>query len=295
MVEVFLPGTGGVMPLKNRHLACCWMEHNGRALLIDCGEGTQVALNKCGRRLSRLKTIFFTHFHADHIAGLPGLLLSLGNYGKTDELMVAGPPGLRETVKSLLAIAPQLPFPIRLMELEGAEKFESCGYQISSLVLQHGIPCLAYCLILRRKPVFNPEKARKRNVPREFFKLLHEGECVTNTEGERISPDMVLDGMRPPIKICYITDTRPVKEMDAFAKDADLLISEGMYGVVNPEDKKHMCIPESIRLAENARVEKLWVTHYSPSFQQPEKYIPADKKTLVTAGYDGISCILKGK
>jgi ribonuclease Z len=118
MLDVCLPGTGGVIPLKNRYLTCCWVEYEGSAVLIDCGEGTQIALQNTTCKLSHLDVLLFTHFHADHIAGLPGLLLSLGNHGKTSPLTIIGPVGLGQVVSCLTVIAPVLPYPVKLYEIK---------------------------------------------------------------------------------------------------------------------------------------------------------------------------------
>jgi ribonuclease BN (tRNA processing enzyme) len=122
MVDVCLPGTGGMIPLRNRWLTCCLIEYQGTVILIDCGEGTQIALKEAGCKLSRLDILLVTHFHADHIAGLPGLLLSLGNNGKTTPLTITGPAGLRKVVSALTVIAPVLPFPLIFDELKNKAK-----------------------------------------------------------------------------------------------------------------------------------------------------------------------------
>ena len=166
MLSVCLPGTGGFMPLGNRWLTCCWMEYQGRALLIDCGEGTQLALRAAGCRLSRLDTLLITHYHADHVAGLPGLLLSAGNSGKTTPLTIAGPPGLRYVVPALMMIAP-VPYPVELVELGAGDALDGWdGLTVSSLLLKHRIPCYGYRVRVARKPVFNPQKAEALGIPK---------------------------------------------------------------------------------------------------------------------------------
>jgi ribonuclease Z len=161
MLDVCLPGTGGMIPLPERWLACCWIEYQGKALLVDCGEGTQIALKKAGCRLSRLDILLITHFHADHIAGLPGLLLTLGNHGKKTPLTMIGPKHLKKVVSSLMIIAPALPYPVELIELEDNTEgtLEDEDISVSYLPLDHAIPCFGYRVSLKRMPVFNPEKA----------------------------------------------------------------------------------------------------------------------------------------
>ena len=161
MLTVCLPGTGGMLPLPDRWLTCCWMEYQGGALLIDCGEGTpQVALRKAGCKLSHLETILITHFHTDHVMGLPGLLLSLGNTGRTEPLRIAGPPGLHGVLSSLLVVAP-LPFPIHVAELLPRDVLSGwAGLTMTCRALDHRVPCYGWRVEVARKPVFNPVKAK---------------------------------------------------------------------------------------------------------------------------------------
>lgn len=300
MVEVCLPGTGGMLPLENRWTASCWVEFQGTAILIDCGEGTQIALEKAGCRLSRLALLLVTHFHADHIAGLPGLLLTLGNYGKNTPLTIVGPAGLEQVVASLMAIAPNLPYSIILKELDGeGQDFDLFGIHFSSMRLQHGIPCLGYRMTFQRKPIFNPDKARELGVPLYHYKTLHAGQSVVLDNGNRIVPCMVLDGERPPISICYCTDTRPIEGLPHFALGADLLICEGMHGDDALREKMwkkgHMVFSDSAELAKCAEVKQLWLTHFSPAMKYPEQYLDAARSIFndTKIGYDGIRATLK--
>lgn len=300
MIDVCLPGTGGMVPLENRWLTCCWIEYQGQAFLIDCGEGTQIALKESGCKLSHLTMLLFTHFHADHIAGLPGLLLTLGNTGKLTPLTIVGPAGLKEVVSALTVIAPILPYSIQLIELEEkhAGNFKKGEMQISYLPLSHTIACFGYRITLKRKPRFNPEKANQLNVPKHFFKLLHMGQSIQLEDGRIIEPDMVLDGDRDSIQVCYCTDTRPMDEIAELAQGADLLICEGMYGDDDKceklKEKGHMLFSDSARIAKKAGVKQLWLTHYSPALKKPEEYLDSARKIFkkTVAAYDGIHIML---
>lgn len=299
MVEVCLPGTGGMLPLEGRWTASCWVEFQGKAILIDCGEGTQIALKKAGCRLSRLELLLITHFHADHIAGLPGLLLTLGNYGKTTPITIVGPAGLKQITASLLSIAPNLPYQIVLKELDReCQEFDLLSIHFSSMPLQHGIPCLGYRITFKRKPVFNPDKAKKLGVPLHHYKNLHMGQPVVLDSGIRILPCMVLDRERRPISICYCTDTRPIEALAHFARGADLLICEGMHGELELREKMwekgHMVFSDSTELAKCAQVKQLWLTHFSPAMRHPEQYLEAARSIFsnTKVGYDGIRTTL---
>ncbi len=299
MLDVCLPGTGGMMPLPERWLSCCWIEYQGKALLIDCGEGTQIALREAGCKLSRLELLLITHFHADHIAGLPGLLLTLGNNDRRSPLTIVGPAGLKDVVSALTVIAP-LPYRLQLLEMKDntAGYLEDDELVISYLPLSHRITCLGYRVSLKRKPVFNPEKAGLLGIPKKLYKLLHAGQAVKLDDGRRIKPEMVLDGERDPISVCFITDSVPTGEMADFARGADLLICEGMYGDDDMRDKTrekgHMIFSDSAHLAKEAGVGKLWLTHYSPAMKQPEAYLESVRSVFpgCELGYDGMKTTL---
>jgi ribonuclease Z len=255
------------------------MEHQGKALLIDCGEGTQIALRVAGCKVSRLDTLLITHFHADHMAGLPGLLLTIGNSNKSTPLTIIGPPGLQYVVSALTVIAPVLPYPVELLEWkdDAPTDMEFGDMHISSLPLLHSMPCLGYRIAFKRKPIFSPDKARALGIPQTLFHILHEGQSVILADGRTIEPHTVLEGVRSPVQVCYCTDTRPMDEMIDFARDADLLISEGMHGdgamQAKMEEKGHMLFSDSARLAKEAHAKRLWLTHYSPALADPEAYL----------------------
>lgn len=300
MLNVCLPGTGGVVPLKNRFLTCCWVEYEGSAVLIDCGEGTQIALQNTACKLSHLDTLLFTHFHADHVAGLPGLLLSLGNQGKTTPLAIIGPVGLSQVVACLTVIAPVLPYPIKLYEIKenAAGECSLNGIDISFLPVNHGISCFGYRISVKRKPIFNPAKAEALGVPKPLFKVLHAGNSVRLEDGREVRPSAVLDGERAPLSVCYITDTLPTENMTRFAWKADLLVSEGMYGDDSMREKMgekgHMLFSDSARIARDSGVKRLWLTHYSPAMAEPAAFVEAAREIFpeTYAAYDGMTCSL---
>lgn len=294
MLDICLPGTGGMLPLPTRWLTCCWMEYAGNALLIDCGEGTQLALHEAGCKLSRLNTLLLTHYHADHVAGLPGLLLTIGNTGKTSPLVIVGPGGLGAVISALTVIAPVLPYPLELYEAcaDGQDHIVVNHFHIASMPLRHSIPCLGYRVEINRKPIFNPEKAAALGIPKIYNKHLHAGESI-HYDGRLYTPDMVLDGIRAPLCVAYFTDTQPVAGMADFAHNADLLISEGMYGDESVHDKMqvkgHMIFSDSARLARDAHAKRLWLTHYSPALLDPAPYLPVAREIFpdTVAAHDG--------
>lgn len=278
LVEVCLLGCGGMMPLPDRRLTALLLRYNGRLLLIDCGEGTQLPVKMTGWGFKGIDGILLTHFHGDHVAGLPGLLLTMGNSGRVEPLTIVGPPGLAEVVRGLCVIVPQLPFEIRLLTLpeDGQCMFSLGGLSIQTLPAQHSMPCVAYRLELKRSGRFNPEKARLANIPIKFWNRLQQGETI-RTEGQCYVPEQVMGEVRRSIKLVYCTDSRPPVGFVEFAEGADLLVMEGMYAQDEMKEsaieKQHMLFSEAAVLAKASNSSELWLTHFSPALKHPEEYI----------------------
>ncbi len=264
------------MPLPHRALTSLMLRYNGMNVLVDCGEGTQVSIKQQGWSVKPIDVICFTHFHADHISGLPGLLLTLGNAERTEPVTMIGPKRLEKIVNALRMIAPELPFPINFIELEQEqESFEINGLKIHAFRVQHNITCYGYSFELERAGKFDVERARALEIPMKFWNPLQKGETVENG-GIIYTPDMVLGEQRKGIKLTYCTDSRPTDLIVENAKESDLFICEGMYGEPDKEEKakehKHMTFYEAASMAKRAEVKEMWLTHYSPSLVRPQDY-----------------------
>lgn len=282
MLDVCLLGTGGMMPLPGRWLTALMTRYNGSSLLIDCGEGTQIAIKEKGWSVHSIDIICITHFHGDHISGLPGLLLSMGNSDRTEPVYMIGPKGLKVVVDSLRVIAPELPFELRFIELtEPEQEIEVCGYTLRAFYVRHNIPCYGYSILIKRGGRFFPEIAEQNQVPIKYWSRLQKGETIEDEE-KQYTPDMVIGQERKGIKLTYCTDTRPTKTIVENAMGADLFICEGMYGEAEKEAKakeyKHMTFHEAAKIAKEAGVKELWLTHYSPSLARPEDFINEAKR-----------------
>ena len=232
------------MPLPYRWLTSLLVRYNGSSLLIDCGEGTQIAMKEKGWSFKPIDVICFTHYHADHISGLPGLLLTMGNAERTEPLTMIGPKGLERVVTALRTIAPELPFPIRFLEINGLEQtFAFNGYRLKAFRVNHNVTCYGYTLELDRAGRFQADRAKEQNIPLAYWNRLQKGETI-EAEGRIFTPDMVLGAPRKGIKLTYCTDTRPTKSIVENAAGSDLFICEGMYGEPGKEAKareyKHM-------------------------------------------------------
>lgn len=287
------------MPLPYRKLTALMTRYNGSNLLIDCGEGTQVAIREKGWSVHDLDVICFTHYHADHISGIPGLLLTLGNADRTKPVHMIGPKGLERVVNALRTIAPELPFPIEYHEItEKEQDFEMNGYCIHAFRVNHNVTCYGYTLEIKRQGRFDVERARRQEIPQKFWSRLQKGEIIE--DGDRVlTPEMVLGPQRKGIKLTYCTDTRPVPIIAECAKHADLFICEGMYAEKEKEAKarqyKHMTFYEAADLAKRAEVTEMWLTHYSPSLTRAESYMDEVHKIFPAAslGKDGRSVELE--
>ena len=282
MLDICLLGTGGMMPLPYRWLTSMMARCDGSNLLIDCGEGTQVALKEKGWSPKPIDVICFTHYHADHISGLPGLLLTMGNAERTEPLTLIGPKGLERVVGALRMIAPELPFPLKFIELaEPRERLQIGPYVIDAYRVNHNVICYGYSISIPRKGRFVVVRARAAGIPQRFWSRLQKGETM-ELDGTVFTPDMVLGPERRGLKVTYCTDTRPVPVIAEYAQDADLFICEGMYGEDGKEAKareyKHMTMYEAARLAAKAQPKEMWLTHYSPSLNRPEEFMDAVRK-----------------
>ena len=295
MLDVCLVGTGGMMPLPRRWLTALMTRYNGSSLLIDCGEGTQVAIKEKGWSFKPIDVICFTHYHGDHISGLPGLLLTMGNADRKEPLTLIGPRGLERVVNALRVIAPELPFDIKFIEITQPEQvIELNGYRITAFKVNHNVICYGYTLEILRQGKFSAERAKEQEIPLKFWNPLQKGQTI-EAEGKIYTPDMVLGPERKGIKLTYTTDTRPTDSILKNAADSDLFICEGLYGEDDKADKakgyKHMTFREAAILARNANVQEMWLTHYSPSLVRPDDYMDKVREIFPNAfpGKDGKS------
>ena len=295
MLDVCLVGTGGMMPLPRRWLTALMPRYNGSSLLIDCGEGTQVAIKEKGWSFKPIDVICFTHYHGDHISGLPGLLLTMGNADRTEPLTLVGPKGLERVVNALRVIAPELPFEIKFIEITQPEQvIELNGYRITAFKVNHNVLCYGYTLEILRQGKFSAERAKEQEIPLKFWNPLQKGQTI-EADGVIYTPEMVLGPARKGIKLTYTTDTRPTESILRNAKESDLFICEGMYGEDDKADKargyKHMTFREAAVLARDAKVQEMWLTHYSPSLVRPDEFMDKVREIFPNAfpGKDGKS------
>ena len=303
MLDICLLGTGGMMPLPRRYLTALAVRHNGNTILIDCGEGTQMALRANNLSPNPIGIICFTHYHADHISGLPGMLLSMANAERTEPVLMIGPAGLKRVVDSLRVIAPGLPFEIHYRELKEAEEQIQIpeGY-IRAFKVKHNVTCYGYSIVIERRGRFDAAAAKAQEIPLKFWNRLQHGETITG-DGRVFTPEMVMGPDRKGLKVTYTTDTRPTESIVKNAAGSDLLICEGMYCEAEKKEKaiakKHMMFEEAAEMAAAAdpQPKELWLTHFSPSmiYKQAEQAMGGVRSIFPDAylGKDGKSLELK--
>lgn len=277
MLDVCLLGTGGTMPLKNRWLSSALFRFNGKCILVDCGEGTQIALKSAGFTFKPIDVICITHFHADHISGLPGLLLSMGNEGRYEPVLIIAPKGGRKIINSLRVIAPGLPFDIEIAEIDNIdESYFFDGYTLTAFRVNHAVECYGYRIDIPRAGKFDKEKAVANGVPLRVWGQLQKDDCV-EYEGRVYTSDMVLGMPRKGIRVTFCTDTRPCESIAHNSQESDLLILEGMYGsddkAERAKEAMHMTYSEAANIAVEANTKELWLTHFSPSLPNPEEFL----------------------
>lgn len=280
MVDLILLGCGGNMPMPNRYLSSLFINYMGRKILIDCGEGTQISMRMKNCGFKNIDLICITHLHGDHINGLIGLLSTIGNSSRKEDLIIVGPAGITDVMNAIKVLVEYLPYKINIIENPIGPFSLGNGFlrdlEISTLELQHSTECLGYSLYFNRKAKFNIEKAISNNVPKILWNKLQSGNSIT-LDNVKYSPDMVLGDDRKGIKISFITDTRPIDTIPKFINNSDLFICEAMYGddidISKAVKNQHMTFREAANLASLGNVNNLLLTHFSPSLENPNFYL----------------------
>ena len=267
-MEIEFLGTASAVPSKQRNHSSISLKAFGEVILFDCGEGTQKQLTYAHISPMKIEKIFITHFHGDHILGLPGLIQSMGFRGREKPLDVYGPKGVNALFNAIQHIGYfVINFPLNFHEiLEEGEVIDNEEYIIECAFADHNVPALAYSITEKKKPRFLREKAIELGVPiGPDFGKLHNGESVI-VDGQEITPKMVLGPPRKGRKITYSGDTRPNERIVKLAEDSDILIHESTYDSSDCEkakDHSHSTSKEAANIAKKANVKQLILTHFS--------------------------------
>nr|WP_216664411.1 MULTISPECIES: ribonuclease Z [unclassified Oceanispirochaeta] len=280
-MEVFILGTGGMMPLPGRHLTSVLMRREGDLFLFDCGEGTQVSLRKLNLRWKKITKIFISHTHADHITGLPGILMLSSQVERTEPLTIIGPAKIKEYVESSRKVLDMyVNYEIIIEEIAEPDKpgivYEDEEMTIRSIPLNHSKVCVGYVLEEKERPgVFFPEKAKEAGVPvGPSWSRLQNGESVELENGQVILPEHVMGKTRKGRKFSFVTDTAVVPGLSEEVKDSDLFICEGMFDKslqASAREKKHLTSQQAASIAEAAGgIKRMGLIHYSPRYTEKE-------------------------
>ena len=293
MLDLLLLGNGAMMPLPNRWLSSLLVRYGSDLILVDCGEGTQIAQRIYGWGFKRISTICLSHWHADHVAGLPGVLFSIANAERIEPVHIYGPDQTTRIVRGLCEIVPQLPFELIVHELADGDQFDLLpGMQASVMAGDHrNTPQLAWRFDIPRQRRFDPVIAEQLAIPRNFWNQLQRGQSVALDDLE-IEPDAVLGPERRGLALGFITDTRPLPEHAPFFQDVDLLVSEATYLDSSDHAKAiafgHMTMDEAVAIARAAEARRLLLTHFSATIVEPLDYADA-AKALMPAAEIGVS------
>ena len=274
-LEAFILGCGGMMPLPNRFLTSVLLRREGELFLFDGGEGTQVSLRRLNLRWKKISVIFVSHTHADHVTGIPGLLMLSSQVDRDDPLYIIGPPRLAEYIETSRRVLDMyINYDIVVKEItEPGIVYRGEGFHVRAFPLRHTKPCMGYTLEEEMRPgEFHPEKAEALGVPRgPLWAKLQGGDAVRAADGRDVRPEEVLGPPRLGRKFSFVTDTLAFPEIAGNVVESDLLVCEGMFERALEEsarEKKHMTAEQAARIALAARVKKLALIHYSPRYTE---------------------------
>lgn len=280
-MEVFVLGTGGMMPLPGRNLTSVLLRREGDLFLFDCGEGTQVSLRKLNLRWKKINKIFISHTHADHITGLPGILMLSSQVERSEPLTIIGPPKIKEYVESSRKVLDMyVNYEIIVEEIAEPDKpqvvFENDEMVIRSIPLNHSKVCVGYILEEKDRPgVFFPLKAQEAGIPcGPMWSQLQNGNSVELEDGRTIIPSDVMGPPRKGRKFSFVTDTAYVPAIAEDVKDSDLFICEGMFDrslQSSAREKKHLTSQQAAKIAAAAGgIKQMGLIHYSPRYTEKE-------------------------
>jgi ribonuclease Z len=263
-------GTGGAVPSARRATASVLAARGGERLLFDCGEGTQRQMQK-SLGLVQVDSIFFTHFHADHFLGLPGLLKTYDLTERERPLTVYGPRGLIDLFKSLARVIGRVKYELDLIELEPSDAIALDGAQVRAFPVEHGVRAHGYALDEADRPGrFDPEAARALGVEEgPAFARLQRGEAVETTRGTTVRPAEVMGESRPGRKLVITGDTAPCRATVEAARGAELLVHDASFAEEEAQraaDTGHSTVGQAAAVAREAEVDLLALVHISSRY-----------------------------
>lgn len=279
-MEAFILGCGGMMPLPYRHLTSVLLRRDGDLFLFDGGEGTQVSLRRLNLKWKKINAIFVSHTHADHVTGLPGIMMLSAQVDRTEPLYIYGPPKIAEYIETSRKVLDMyINYPVVVKEITSpCVVHEEKDFVIRAFPLCHTKTCVGYTLEEKDRPgEFNPQKALELKVPvGPLWSKLQNGESVTASDGTVVKPEQIMGANRKGRKFSFVTDTMYLDSIAKEVKDSDLFICEGMFEdalIDQAREKKHMTARQAAVIARDAGVKKMALIHYSPRYTDKELQI----------------------
>ncbi len=279
-MEAFILGCGGMMPLPYRHLTSVLLRRDGDLFLFDGGEGTQISLKRLNLKWKKINAIFVSHTHADHVTGLPGIMMLSAQVDRKEPLYIYGPPKIAEYIDTSRKVLDMyINYPVVVKEITApCVVHEEPDFIVRAFPLQHTKTCVGYALEEKDRPgEFNPEAAKALGVPcGPLWAKLQSGQEVQATDGSIVKPEQVLGSARKGRKFSYVTDTLYLDSIAREVKDSDLLICEGMFEhdlLDQAKEKKHMTALQAGTIARDANVKKMAMIHYSPRYTDKDLYV----------------------
>lgn len=290
-MEAFILGCGGMQPLPYRHLTSVLLRRDGDLFLFDGGEGTQVSLKRLNLKWKKINAIFVSHTHADHVTGLPGIMMLSSQVDRSEPLYIYGPPKIAEYIETSRQVLDMyINYPVIVKEItEPGIVHEENDFVIRAFPLKHTKTCVGYTLEEKPRPgEFNPEKAKELNVPvGPLWSKLQNGESVKSLDGKIINPEDVLGKPRKGRKFSYVTDTLYLDSIAQEVRDSDLLICESMFEhslLDQAKEKKHMTAIQAATIAKNSNSKKMAMIHYSPRYTDKELAILEEEAKSIYPG-----------
>lgn len=271
-MEIIFLGTSSAVHSKDRNHPSIAIRAFGEVFLFDCGEATQKQILQTNVSPMKISKIFLTHYHGDHILGLPGLLQSMSLNGREKKLTIYGPKGLNKIKDSIYSLGYcAIEYPVKFIEIDSGIIIDNEEYFIQAQRVRHNVPALAYSIEEKKKPRFLRDKAIELGVPvGPAFGRLHNGEEV-EIDGRIIKPEQVLGEPRKGIKITYSGDTRPCEEMIMLARDSTILIHESTFlkqDYTNAEEYAHSTSIDAAYVAKDSNSKELILTHISTRYSE---------------------------
>ncbi len=285
MLSLTFLGTGAATPTVDRNVAGLAVHREGETILFDCGEGSQRQMMRYGVGFT-FAEIFFTHYHADHILGVTGLLRTLGLMDRTAPVTLYGPRGAERVLGAAIALGVERnKFPIEIREIRAGDRLTRADYDIVVFETEHRADTVGFALAEHlRLGRFHPERALELGIPEgPLWGRLHRGETITLDDGRVVRPEDLVGEPRHGRTVVYSGDTRPHLPLIEAARGADLLVHEATFGgdeLERARETGHSTAAEAARVAAEAGVRRLVLTHISPRYGRDAAELLAEARAI---------------